>query len=193
MQRSPFHFTFRQLRNFRFFFLTQEFVNKNLLQNARKIQTEGNDFSSSPHQMNYSIFGNAEAISPVQRRRFRESQRAYKTSQKRKLSLFPTKRGKRRYSFSALKPIQSFFDGTRRHVAITEKFDAKSIHKFGFQQVNNLSFNLASSSSFKEARNQTGSIQSIFQFSPSCFFGNILYTKENYLQISSTMFFSFFL
>lgn len=190
MQRSSFHFTFRQLRSFRFFYLTQEFVNKNLLTNSFEVQSKL-ESSQSTYQINYSIFGNAEAISPVQRRRFRESQRTSTFSQKRKLSLFPTKRGKRIYSFSAIKPIQSFFDGTRRCVGISEKLDTSPAHQIFSSNINDLSFSLESHGSLKKAMSQTVAMQSIFQFSPFYFFGNIVYTKKNSIQISSMIFSSF--
>lgn len=119
-------FTFRELRSFRAFYISQNFRNTSLELNSATVpQVNKPGFT-------YIVYGNAEAISPAQRRRFRESQRTFpffnglhpkrsttgnnstlETSQKfsRKLSLFSTKRTKQIYAFSRFQSMRYLLYG----------------------------------------------------------------------------------
>lgn len=103
------NFTFRELRNFRALYVSQH------------LQENDTQLVKRKRKFTYTFYGNAEAISPAQRRRFRESQRTFpflkENEQKvslfqRKLKLFSTKRTKLVYSFSSFDSIRRLLYGT---------------------------------------------------------------------------------
>lgn len=127
-------FTFRELRSFRAFYISQNFRNTSLELNSVTVpQVTKPGFT-------YMFYGNAEAISPAQRRRFRESQKTFpffndlnpkrsttgnngipETSQKfsRKLSLFSTKRTKQMYAFSSFQSVRYLLYGNTLSIKFT--------------------------------------------------------------------------
>lgn len=101
---SNFSFNFRELRSFRAYYISRNLIN------------------TKDNSATYSFYGNGEAISPKQRRQFRESSIngdiSGITDNEIKIVLFPGKIAKRIYATSSLKIIKSFLKGTTIQVAM---------------------------------------------------------------------------
>lgn len=124
-------FTFRELRSFRALYISQNLLGNTSiglknprLSNTREIFKQNQEDvrnTANTKAYSYTYFGNAEAISPAHRRRFRESQKANNLPNisanesfpniKRKVFHFPTKRAKTIYSFSQFNGIRSLLVG----------------------------------------------------------------------------------
>jgi hypothetical protein len=105
-------FTFRELRKFRSLYFSRHLF----LKNEKRISV--------------SLYGNAESISPIQRRLFRESINKAGTSQdghslssfdSLTISIFPKKRAATIYAFSSFAGIRSFFKGNILQINIKNK------------------------------------------------------------------------
>lgn len=103
-KNSNFSFNFRELRSFRTYYIARNLIN------------------SKTNSAIYSFYGNGEAISPNQRRQFRESSINGNISgidtNEIKIVLFPGKIAKRLYATSSLKTIKSFLKGTTIRITI---------------------------------------------------------------------------
>lgn len=125
-------FTFRELRTFRSLQLFQEYISNNLPNKKKIISTS--ESNAAIQTYTYSFYGNAEAISPIQRRRLRaeatgvakpftrsvdQSAVIAKTPQqvKLKLSLFPTKRGSLLHAYSPFHQTRSLRKATLLHAS----------------------------------------------------------------------------
>jgi hypothetical protein len=102
---SNFSFPFRELRSFRAYYISRNLMN------------------SKDNSAIYSFYGNGEAISPKQRRQFRESSIngdiSGITANEIKIVLFPGKIAKRIYATSSLKIVKCFLKGTTIQIVIT--------------------------------------------------------------------------
>ena len=157
-------FTFRELRSFRAFYISQNFRN-----------TSNQCLGVSPakipqrhkHEFTYMFYGNAEAISPAQRRRFRESQRTFpffsdlnitkfstesifseqpnqpnfrgNQGSSRKLSLFSTKRTKQIYAFSHFQSMRYLLYGSTLSIKFVINND--NLHNNADQSFNKKTIN----------------------------------------------------
>lgn len=158
--------TFRELRNFRVLHISQ------------KINQSGYAEINSPSTLTYSFFGNAEAISPAQRRRFRESQSTLQESSKtsiehssrRKVSIFPTKRAKSIYAFSGFSGIRSLLKGITLYTSIKTsipQLDQLGRNKVNNQQTTPLAFSYDSQIKFSKGIQRVNSLENTFHLLPT--------------------------
>lgn len=103
-KNSNFSFNFRELRSFRAYYISRNLIN------------------SKTNSAIYSFYGNGEAISPSQRRQFRESSINGNISgidtNEIKIVLFPGKIAKRVYAMNSLKTMKSFLKGTTIRITV---------------------------------------------------------------------------